>query len=73
MRYVAKIHVLDVMDKIVVSGYVYDADPLSDPDHNVVDFAYDVLSYGRDDAMDWLTSALYSALVEMNKAAQKRS
>ena len=32
MRYIAKIHVLDVMDKVVVSGYVYDADPISDPD-----------------------------------------
>jgi hypothetical protein len=72
MRYIAKIHVLDVMDKVVVSGYVYDADDLTDPDHTVTDFTYECLSYGHNRPLDWLVGALYSALVDMNKAAQGR-
>jgi hypothetical protein len=63
MRYVAKIHVLDVMDKVVVSGYVYDADDLTDPDHVVTDFSYSVPGIGLADPAAWLLNALYRALV----------
>lgn len=68
MRYVAKLHVLDVLDHIVVSGYVYDADVMSNVDHESVEFSFDVLSYGHDNPRDWLTGALYSALTSMNSA-----
>jgi hypothetical protein len=63
MRYVAKIHVLDVMDEVVVSGYVFDADTHSSPDHDVTEFAYSVKSMGLDDPAAWLLNALYRALV----------
>jgi len=62
MRYVAKIHVLDVLDKVVVSGYVYDADPLSDPDHEVTEFTYESVGRGVDDRVAWLQWHLYDAL-----------
>ena len=58
MRFVAKIHVLDVMDQVIVSGYVVDCDDTTDPDHQAVEFSYEVPSYGRDRHLDWLTSAL---------------
>lgn len=63
MRYIAKIHVLDVMDQVVVSGYVYDADPLTDPDHEVWEFSYQVPGIGLDDKAAWMLNALYRALV----------
>lgn len=71
MRYVAKIHVLDVMDRVVVSGYVVDCDPMTDPDHEALEFSYDTLSYGRDDPIEWLTSALYGALVQMQNGPSR--
>ena len=63
MRYVAKIHVLDVMDSVVVSGYVFDADPLTDPDHDVTEFAFTVPGMGVSDPYAWLLNSLYRALV----------
>ena len=63
MRYVAKIHVLDVMDSVVVSGYVFDADPLTDPDHDVTEFAFTVPGTGVSDPYAWLLNSLYRALV----------
>jgi hypothetical protein len=64
MRYIAKIHVLDVMDKIIVSGYVYDADPLTDFDHVVTEFASETQSYGLDDQIEWLKTALGSFILD---------
>jgi hypothetical protein len=63
MRYIAKIHVLDVMEKVVVSGYVYDADPLSDPDHEVIEFTYEAQGTGISEPLPWLLNSLYRALV----------
>lgn len=64
MRYIAKIHVLDVMDKVVVSGYVYDADPITDPDHEVHEFTYEAPGTGLDEPLPWLLNSLYRALVQ---------
>jgi hypothetical protein len=64
MRYIAKIHVLDVLDKVVVSGYVYDADPISAPDHEVIEFTYEAKGVGLDEPLPWLLNSLYRALVE---------
>lgn len=64
MRYIAKVHVLDVMDKVVVSGYVYDADPVSSPDHDVLEFTYEAAGVGLDDPLAWLMNSLYRALVQ---------
>ena len=63
MRYIAKVHVLDVMDEIVISGYVVDADPLTDPDHEAWDFSYQVPSLGLSEPAAWLLNALYRAIV----------
>lgn len=63
MRYVAKIHILDVMDQVVVSGYVYDADPLSDPDHVLTEFTYSAPGVGISERLPWLLNSLYRCLV----------
>lgn len=61
MRYIAKIHVLDLMDKVVVSGYIYDADPLTDPDHESHEFTLETAGMGLSDPMTWLQVHLYQA------------
>lgn len=74
MRYVAKIHVLDVMDQIVVSGYIYDADPLTDPDHVCLEFTHQVAGMGVDEPMAWLLTGLYRALMaEIDPATESVS
>lgn len=63
MRYVAKIHVLDVMDQVVVSGYVYDADgPVIDGEAPT-EFTYQVPGTGVSEPLPWLLNSLYRALV----------
>lgn len=61
MRYVAKIHVLDMLDTVVVSGYIYDADPLSDPEHEPIEFTVSTPGRGLDDKRTWLQWHLYQA------------
>lgn len=73
MRYIAKIHILDVMDAVVVSGYVYDADPLTDPDHEVLEFSYQVPGIGLDDPQAWMLNALYRALVSRDTPLRARA
>jgi len=63
MRYIAKVHVLDVMDQVVVSGYVFDADDISDPDHTVTEFTYQAPGTGVSEPLPWLLNSLYRALV----------
>jgi len=64
MRYVAKIHVMDVMDQVVVSGYVYDADgPVRDGDAPV-EFTYQTPGLGIDHPLDWLFLAVYRCFME---------
>jgi hypothetical protein len=63
MRYVAKIHVMDVMDSVVVSGYVVDCDVMSDPDHEACEFAYTLDGLGLSGHMEWLDDALRRALL----------
>jgi hypothetical protein len=70
MRYVAKIHVLDVMDQVVVSGYVVDSDHWTDPDHEVHEFTYSVMGLGLSDPYAWLLNALYRALVSEETPAR---
>jgi hypothetical protein len=63
MRYIAKVHVLDVLDQVVISGYVYDADPITDPDHEPLEFTYQVPGTGLSEPLPWLLNSLYRALV----------
>jgi len=62
MRYVAKIHVLDILDQVVVSGYVFDADPKSSPDHEALEFSFTGSGRGLDDPVSWLVWHVYEAL-----------
>lgn len=62
MRYVAKIYVMDVLDEVVVSGYVFDADPLTDPDHTPTEFSFTGAGKGLDDPLKWLHWHVYEAL-----------
>lgn len=73
MRYVAKIHVIDVMDQVVVSGYVYDADPLTDPDHTPLEFSYQAPGVGLDEPLTWLLNSLYRCLVAEQRPPESRA
>jgi hypothetical protein len=70
MRYVAKVHVLDIMDQVVVSGYVVDCDAGSDPDHEPHEFSYTVRGTGLSDPRAWLLNSLYRALVSEETPAR---
>ena len=72
MRYVAKIHVMDVMEDVVVSGYVFDADPLTDPDHTPIEFAYFSKGKGLDDKVSWLVWHVYDALQAQTSPSGER-
>lgn len=63
MRYVAKIHVLDVMDQVVVSGYVYDADGPVQDGEAPLEFTYTAPGTGVDEPLPWLLNSLYRCLV----------
>ena len=72
MRYVAKIHVLDVMDQVVVSGYVYDADgPVRDGEPPL-EFTYAAEGVGLSEPLPWLLNSLYRCLVAEQTPAQSR-
>lgn len=64
MRYVAKVHVTDVLDQIVISGYVVDCDEMTDPDHQAFDFTYQVPGVGQPTARVWLVDALARAMIQ---------
>jgi hypothetical protein len=58
MRYTAKIYVSDVMDQIVVSGYIVDCDSRSSPDHEATEFTYQMPGWGLNDPLEWLKTAV---------------
>lgn len=64
MRYVAKIHVLDILDTVVVSGYVHEHDSMNGWSPDVWEFSYVTPSYGLNDPLDWLVQALRSAIAQ---------
>lgn len=71
MRYVAKVHVLDVLDQIVVSGYVYDADEMSSGDQAPTEFAFQHPGLGIDDPVRWLAKYLELAAREMARPSPR--
>lgn len=71
MRYVAKIHVMDVLEDVVVSGYVFDADPMTDPDHTPVEFCFTSRGKGLDDPLSWLVWHVYEALQAQHNAPRQ--
>jgi hypothetical protein len=71
MRYVCKIHVLDVMDRIVISGYVHGYDGLHDEPPTQDEFSYSVPGVGLSDPYEWLTKALYDAVLQLTQEPQR--
>jgi hypothetical protein len=69
MRYHAKVYVSDVMDQVVVSGYVMDTDSHTNPDHETYEFSYQAPGVGLDDEHAWLLNSLYRALVSNQRPA----
>ena len=63
MRYIAKVYVTEVMDQTVVSGYVIDTDPLTDPDHEAFEFTYQCFTPTYGGPAEWLLASLYRCLV----------
>ena len=67
MRYVAKIHVLDVLDTVVVSGYVHEHDSLNGWAPEVYEFSYATPGVGLSDPYEWLTEALKQGVAQMRQ------
>jgi len=72
MRYMGKIYVSDVMDQIVVSGYVFDTDEWTNPDHETSEFTWQIPGVGRSDALEWLSDALSRAVLNVTTAPPSR-
>lgn len=73
MRYVAKIHVLDVLDTVVVSGYIHEHDSLDGWAPDAYEFSYATPGVGLDDPYEWLTKALYQAITQMTQQDSNQS
>lgn len=72
MRYVAKIHVLDVMDQVVVSGYVYDAEgPVRDGEAPL-EFTWATPGRGFDEPLTWLMNSFYEAFMNEQRRISRR-
>jgi hypothetical protein len=64
MRYVAKIHVLDVLDQVVISGYVHAYDDYDGEGPEVHEFTYQVPGRGLTEPLEWLHVHCYQAFQE---------
>lgn len=71
MRYVSKIYILDWLDEIIVSGYVFDQDPLTNPEHEKWEFSAQIKGVGMDGEANWLLNSLYRALVAEQRPARE--
>jgi hypothetical protein len=67
MRYVCKIHVLDVMTKVVVSGYIHGYAHMGVEPPITHEFSYTIPGVGLSDPYEWLTKALYEAVLQMTQ------
>jgi hypothetical protein len=71
MRYVAKIHVLDVMTNVVVSGYVHGYAHMGVEPPTTHEFSYSIPGVGLSDPYEWLTKALYDAVLQLTQEPQR--
>jgi hypothetical protein len=62
MRYVAKLHVVDVMENVVVSGYIHEHDGMGEWSPELYEFSYAVPGVGLTDPYEWLDKALQDAV-----------
>lgn len=58
MRYVAKVHVLDVLDQVVVSGYIHACPDRGGDSPEVYEFSLSVPGVGEPGPVAWLARAL---------------
>ncbi len=70
MRYVCKIHVLDVMTNVIVSGYVHGYDDFSIDPPTTHEFSYSIPGVGLSDPYEWLTYALDAAIMQLTQEPQ---
>lgn len=68
MLYVAKIHVIDVLDQVVVSGYVIDTQQEPGSREHCLEFTWQVSGKGVDEPVAWLADALSRALPQASPA-----
>lgn len=71
MRYVAKIHVLDIMTDVVVSGYIHGYSALGGDEPTSHEFSYSIPGVGLSDPYEWLTKALYGAVLQLTQEPQR--
>ena len=62
MRYVAHVHVLDIMEEVVLYAEVLGHDPLSLEGGPVLKMSTTLHGVGEDDPRSWLRSALTTLL-----------
>lgn len=67
MRYVAKIHVVDVMETVVVSGYIHEHDSIDGWAPDLYEFSYAIPGVGLSDPYEWLDKALQDAIACMRQ------
>lgn len=58
MRYIAKIYVSDVLDQVVVSGYVHDCPPPGSDAPEMFEFTVQEPGTGEPEPLRWLARAL---------------
>lgn len=63
MRFIAKLHVLDVLDQVVVSGYVHEYPDWPCDTPEVTEFTFSTPGVGLSEPYAWLLNSLYRALV----------
>jgi hypothetical protein len=73
MRYVAKIYVMDVMDQLVVSGYVHAADDFQQEPPDMCEFTWQVPGKGVTEPVAWLRDALARAVPRTAAATLEES
>lgn len=72
MRYIAKVYVMDVMDQIVVSGYVHASDDFMAEPPDVAEFTWQTPGKGVSDPVAWLRDALDRAVPRATPASAAR-
>ena len=62
MRYVGKIYVMDVLDQVVVSGYVHEYPDMPGTEPETLEFTWQVPGAGIPEPVGWLRDALSRAV-----------
>jgi hypothetical protein len=70
MRYVAKIHAIDLLTDIVVSGYIHGYDDTGGNEPTSEDFSYSIPGIGLGDPYEWLAKALYGCVLQLTQEPQ---